>query len=105
MRPSDKPTGAVWRVLEEWAAREQERDDLKRRVTQMTMVERFGVKRSIISHWKYMTSRMQMDDLLRIVETTDITFDELSKALEEDEPFLARNVIQRRTGRAPSLDE
>jgi hypothetical protein len=95
MRSSERPTGAVWRLLEAWAKQEQQRDRLNRRVTQGEMAALFQVTPQILSAWKRCTSRMQMDDQLRIVKATGISQEDLALALAEDEPRIARAIAAR----------
>lgn len=95
MRSSERPTGAVWRLLDAWAKQEQKKDRLNRRVTQGEMAGAFRVTPQILSAWKRCTSRMQMDDQLRIVKVTGISQEALALALAEDEPRIAEAIAAR----------
>lgn len=96
MRPSERPSGAVWRVMDAWASRQQKADAFNRRPAQLDMAKAFGVSKSLITAWKMMDSRIQVQDMVTIASRTDITYGELSVALAEDEPTIARNQARKK---------
>lgn len=96
MRPTERDTGAVWRLLSAWAADEQAKDRLHRKITQGDMARMFGVSSQTISTWKRCQARMPMDSQLRVIRATEISLDDLTAALAEDEPRIAEYVAARR---------
>lgn len=95
MRSSDRPVGAVWRLLEDWARREQASDRFGRKITQGDMAKLFGVSGQTVSAWKRCVARMQMAEQIAVVKNTDITHAELAAALAEDEPRIAEAIATR----------
>ncbi|WP_426243773.1 hypothetical protein [Nocardioides sp. LHG3406-4] len=95
MRPSSKPTGALWRLLEEWASNHP-LDPNQRQLAHL-----FGVSDSLLSNWKYMESAMQTDDMLRVSEATGIAFEVLAQAVREDSPHVQIAVAARRSPKRP----
>lgn len=95
MRPSEKPTGAVWALLDAWARNHP----LKPKQSQMAGL--FGVSSSLVSQWKYCESTMQPDDMARVSEETGIPYDELAQALREDMPRLVEHSGARRSKTRP----
>ena len=95
MRPTDRPSGAVWRVMDAWADRQQRADSFARRPSQLDMAKAFGVSKSLITAWKMMDSRMQVQEMVEIARRTDISVMELTLALAEDEPTIALNQARR----------
>lgn len=96
VRPSDKPTGAVWALLASWSSRHALRPN------QSQMAGLFEVSTSLMSDWKYMRSAMQTDDMLRVCESTGIPFVDLAEAVSLDSPTVSVHVSERRTGRVSS---
>lgn len=78
MRPSSKPTGAVWHLLSEWS------DNHPFKPNQTRMADLFDVSTSLISDWKYMQSVMQVDEMERIAEVTGIELAIIARAVAED---------------------
>lgn len=78
MRPSNKPTGAVWRLLAEWSRNHPLRPN------QTQMAGLFEVSTSLLSDWKYMQSVMQPDDMTLIAERTGIELALITRAVAED---------------------
>lgn len=82
MRPTDKPTGAVWRLLREWS------EEHPLHPNQQQMATFFEVSKSLLSGWKLRESVMQPDDMQRVSNLTGIPYSSLSEALREDMPFI-----------------
>lgn len=78
MRPSSKPTGAVWRLLSEWSANHPLRPN------QSQMAGFFDISTSLMSNWKYMESVMQADEMELIAEKTGIDIALIARAVAED---------------------
>lgn len=101
MRPTDKTTGAVWRLLSAWSEEQRANDPLHRRVTQGELANLFGVSVSLVSNWKYRESEMQTDEMRRGSKATGIPFDELSNAVREDIDHILRHNEARRSQSRP----
>lgn len=95
-RPSERPTGAVWRLLEEWS-KEHELEP-----NQKQMAKMFGVSDSLVSNWKYMDSLMQPNDVNTVAQKTGIPVAELFAAAVEDAPIALQHAAERRTGQKAS---
>lgn len=89
MRPSEKPTGAVWELLLAW------KQDHPLRPNQSQMAGLFGVSSSLLSNWKYMESRMQTDDMQNISDKTGIAYEDLARAVSADMPSILINIAAR----------
>lgn len=89
-RPSSRPTGAVWRLLEGWQAEHPLRPN------QRQMARLFEISSSLLSNWKYMDSLMQTDDIKLVSEKTGIPFGEVAAAAAEDAPMARAAAANRR---------
>ena len=78
MRPSRKPTGAVWELLRLWS----QEHPLHPNQTQMAGL--FGVSTSLLSNWKFMESAMQPDDMRLIADKTGMDIGLIAAAVAED---------------------
>lgn len=94
-RRSTKPTGEVWRLLEAWA----HEHPLKPNQTQMAGL--FEVSDSLLGAWKYCESAMQTEDLVRISAKTNLSEDELSRAVRADMPAVVESNAARRNPKRP----
>lgn len=104
MRSSERPAGAVWRLLDDWARREQAKDRFGRKITQGEMARLFGVSGQTVSAWKRCVARMQMAEQIQVVKNTDITHAELAAALAEDEPRISGAIVARNHGHRELAD-
>lgn len=90
MRTSERPSGQVWDLLEQW----RQAHPLKPNQTQMARL--LGVSKSLISSWKYMESMMQTDDMKQVSKQTDIAFDDLARAAAADAEKVVEHLAHRR---------
>ena len=89
-RPSERPTGAVWRLLEAWSEAHELNPNQKQ------MARMFGVSDSLLSNWKYVDSLMQTDDINQVSQKTGIPIGDLMAAAVEDIPVARKHVAARR---------
>lgn len=89
-RPSSRPTGAVWRLLERWSTEHPLRPN------QAQMARLFGVSGSLLSNWKYCDSLMQTDDIALVAEKTGMEFERVAAAAAEDIPMARQAAARRR---------
>lgn len=92
MRPSEKSSGEVWRLLQEWSDNHP-----MKRVSQTQMAAMFGVSPSLVSQWKYREGRMQVDDIRSVSDATGIAYGDLAAAVDQDMDHVVEYLQLRRT--------
>lgn len=89
-RPSTKPTGAVWRLLAQWA------DEHPLEPNQRQIANLLDVSTSLLSSWKYCESMIQSDDMLKLSQRTEIPYEQVAAAAAEDIPKVLEHTESRR---------
>lgn len=90
-RPSDRPSGAVWRLLDEW------RQAHPLNPNQRQLAGLLEVSDSLLSSWKLCQSVIQREDVDLIAERTGIKKALVQAAADEDLPA-ALEFVQARRG-------
>lgn len=99
-RPTRKPTGALWSLLDDWRAAEAERSVVGHRPTQTEIARLLDVSDSLLGQWKYMEARVQTDQIRRISQVTGLDFAVVAEAAHRDLDAVVAHVESRRPGEA-----
>ena len=102
-RPTRKPTGALWSLLDDWRAAEAERSVVGHRPTQTEIARLLDVSDSLLGQWKYMEARVQTDQIRRIAHVTGLDFGVVAEAAHRDLDAVLAHVESRRTSDAPAI--
>lgn len=80
-RRSDKPTGAVWALLQQWGAE-------KYHLNQEQMGKALGVSGSTVSNWKYRQQAFTQEDQIAFAKESGIRRSTISLAADADWPHV-----------------